>query len=143
MKRSFFVVLFTLLLSSLSFAETAANRVESAATVLNEIMSAPDKGIPEEILGSAKCIAVVPSMFKGGFVFGAAYGRGLASCRTPDGWSAPAPFSLKGGSFGFQIGGQAVDLVMMVMNDRGMQALLSSHFKIGADASAAAPPAAR
>src|SRR5258707_14964234 len=123
MKRSFFVVLFTLLLSSLSFAETAANRVESAATVLNEIMSAPDKGVPEEILGSAKCIAVVPSMLKGGFVVGAAYGKGVATCRTPEApskWSAPAFFTLEGGSFGLQIGGQAVDLVMVVMNDRGM-----------------------
>jgi lipid-binding SYLF domain-containing protein len=143
MKRSILVVLFALLVCTVSSAETAASRVESAATVLNEIMSAPDKGIPEEILGSAKCIAVVPSMFKGGFVFGAAYGRGVASCRIADGWSAPAPFSLKGGSFGLQIGGQAVDLVMMVMNDRGMQALLSSHFKIGADASAAAGPVGR
>jgi len=140
------VVCFAILLcvsSVLSFAESAAERAESAATVLNEIMSAPDSGIPEEILGSAKCIAVVPSLLKGGFIFGGAHGRGMASCRTGSGWSAPAPFSITGGSFGFQIGLQGVDLVMMVMNDRGMQALLSSQFKLGADASAAAGPVGR
>src|SRR5262249_41018617 len=116
---------------------------DSAATVLNEIMSAPDKGIPEEVLSSAKCIAVVPSLLKGGFVFGGSHGRGMATCRTENGWSAPAPFHMTGGSFGLQIGVQGVDLVMMVMNDRGMQALLSSKFKLGADASAAAGPVGR
>jgi lipid-binding SYLF domain-containing protein len=137
------VVFFVLFVSTLSLAETAAQRAESAATVLNEIMSAPDKGIPEEILGSAKCIAVVPSLLKGGFVFGGAHGRGMATCKTENGWSAPAPFSVNGGSFGLQIGVQGVDLVMTVMNDRGMQALLSSQFKLGADASAAAGPVGR
>jgi SH3 domain-containing YSC84-like protein 1 len=95
------------------------------------------------VLGSAKCIAVVPSLLKGGFVFGGSHGRGMATCRTESGWSAPAPFHMTGGSFGFQIGVQGVDLVMMVMNDRGMQALLSSKFKLGADASAAAGPVGR
>ena len=140
------VVCFAILLcvsSILSFAESAAERAESAATVLNEIMAAPDSGIPEEILGSAKCIAVVPSLIKGGFIFGGAHGRGMASCRTDTGWSAPAPLSITGGSFGFQIGVQGVDLVMMVMNDRGMQALLSNQFKLGVDASAAAGPVGR
>jgi lipid-binding SYLF domain-containing protein len=136
-------VLFVLLISPLSLAETAAQRAESAATVLNEIMSAPDKGIPEEILGSAKCIAVVPSLLKGGFIFGGAHGRGMATCRTDSGWSAPAPFSVTGGSVGLQAGVQGVDLVMTVMNDRGMQALLSSKFKLGADLSAAAGPVGR
>jgi SH3 domain-containing YSC84-like protein 1 len=143
MKRPLSVVLFALLCSSILFAETAAGRAESAATVLTEIMSAPDKGIPEEILGSAKCIAVVPTLLKGGFILGAAHGRGMATCRTPDGWSAPAPFDINGGSFGFQIGVQGVDLVMLIMNDRGMQALLSSKFKLGADASAAGGPVGR
>ncbi len=143
MKRLFGVVVFALLVCSLTFAETAAGRVGSAATVLNEIMATPDKGIPSEILGSAKCVAVVPSLLKGGFVFGGAHGRGMATCRTADGWSAPAPFSMTGGSFGLQIGLQGVDLVMMVMNDRGMQALLSSKFKLGVDASAAAGPVGR
>ena len=121
----------------------AKDRLQAAADVLNEIQSAPDQGIPAEVLGSAECVAVVPSMLKGGFVVGARYGRGLASCRTPKGWSAPAFFSVKGGSFGLQIGGQAVDLVMLIMNDGGMQKLLSSQFKLGADASVAAGPVGR
>jgi SH3 domain-containing YSC84-like protein 1 len=143
MKRFSCGVLIALALSTLSVAETAAQRAQSAATVLEEIMATPDKGIPEEILNSAKCIAVVPSLLKGGFVLGAAHGRGLATCRLANGWSAPAPFTITGGSFGLQIGGQAVDLVMTIMNDRGMQALLSSQFKIGVDASAAAGPVGR
>src|SRR5579872_5882058 len=121
----------------------AQDRVQAAADVLNEIQGAPDQGIPSEVLGSAECVAVVPSMLKAGFVVGAHYGRGLASCRTPKGWSAPAFFSVKGGSFGLQIGGQAVDLVMLIMNDGGMQKLLSSQFKLGADASVAAGPVGR
>lgn len=143
MKRPLCVVLLAFVCSSILFADTAAGRAESAATILSEIMSAPDKGIPQEVLGSAKCIAVVPTLLKGGFVFGAAHGRGMATCRTPEGWSAPAPFSINGGSVGFQIGAQGVDLVMLVMNDRGMQALLSSKFKVGADASAAGGPVGR
>lgn len=121
----------------------AVDRVQAASDVLNEIQSAPDSGIPEEILSRAECVAVVPSMLKGGFVFGGKYGRGLASCRTPKGWSAPAFFTVKGGSFGLQIGGQAVDLVMLIMNQNGMQHLLSSQFALGADASAAAGPVGR
>src|ERR1700738_754920 len=121
----------------------ATDRVQAAADVLNEIESAPDSGIPQEILGKAECVAVVPSMLKGGFIVGAKYGRGLASCRTPKGWSAPAFFTVKGGSVGFQIGGQAVDLVMLVMNNDGMKHLLSSKFALGADASGAAGPVGR
>jgi lipid-binding SYLF domain-containing protein len=129
-----------------AFAEEtnkAVDRVQSAASVLNEIESAPDKGIPEEVLGSADCVAVVPSLLKGGFIVGARYGRGVASCRTAKGWSAPAFFSVEGGSFGFQIGGQAVDLVMLIMNKQGMENLLSSKFQLGADASVAAGPVGR
>ena len=121
----------------------AADRVQAAADVLNAIQAAPDQGIPEEVLGSADCVAVVPSMLKGGFIFGARYGKGIASCRTPKGWSAPAFFSVKGGSFGLQIGGQAVDLVMLIMNQNGMRNMLSSKFKLGADASVAAGPVGR
>jgi lipid-binding SYLF domain-containing protein len=121
----------------------ASDRVQAAAEVLTAIQSAPDSGIPEEVLGKAECVAVVPSMLKGGFIFGAKYGRGLASCRTPKGWSAPAFFTIQGGSFGFQIGGQAVDLVMLIMNNDGMQHLLSSQFALGADASVAAGPVGR
>ena len=121
----------------------AQDRVQAAADVLNEIQAAPDQGIPEEVLGSAECVAVVPSMLKAGFVVGGRYGRGLASCRTPKGWSAPAFFKVEGGSFGLQIGGQAVDLVMLIMNNDGMHKLLSSKFKLGADASVAAGPVGR
>jgi SH3 domain-containing YSC84-like protein 1 len=120
-----------------------SDRVQAAADVLNEIQSTPDKGIPQSILSSAECVAVVPSMLKGGFIVGAKYGRGLASCRTSKGWSAPAFFLVEGGSFGFQIGGQAVDLIMLIMNDNGMKNLLSSKFELGADASVAAGPVGR
>ena len=123
--------------------EEEVHRMDAAATVLNEIMGTPDKGIPQEVMESAKCVAVVPSMKKGGFVVGASYGRGVATCRTSTGWSAPAPFRIEGGSFGFQIGGEAVDLVMLIMNDKGMRNLLNSKFKLGADASVAAGPVGR
>ncbi len=145
-------LLLTLIVSLCSFAfagddeskeSKAADRVQAAADVLSDIQSAPDKGIPQEVLGSAECVAVVPSMLKGGFIVGATYGRGLASCRTPKGWSAPAFFVVTGGSFGFQIGGQAVDLVMLIMNKNGMKHLLSSEFALGADASVAAGPVGR
>ena len=121
----------------------AVDRLQAAAGVLDEIEAAPDQGIPEEVLASAQCVAVVPTMLKGGFVFGARYGRGVASCRTPKGWSAPAFFAVTGGSVGLQIGGQAVDLVMLIMNDDGMKSLLTSEFKLGADASVAAGPVGR
>jgi SH3 domain-containing YSC84-like protein 1 len=121
----------------------ASGRVESAGTVLDEIQAAPDQRIPEEVLGSAECVAVVPSLLNGGFVVGGRYGKGVASCRTPKGWSAPAFFTIGGGSFGLQIGGQATDLVMLIMNKGGMDNLLSSQFKLGADASAAAGPIGR
>jgi SH3 domain-containing YSC84-like protein 1 len=146
------ILLFAVVVSLCTFAfaadeETkeskAGDRVQAAADVLNEIQSAPDSGIPEEILGRAECVAVVPSMLKGGFIVGGKYGRGLASCRTPKGWTAPAFFTVKGGSVGFQIGGQAVDLVMLIMNENGMQHLLSSQFALGADASVAAGPVGR
>jgi lipid-binding SYLF domain-containing protein len=145
MKRFFCGLMCALLISSFTFAsESAQSRAEAAATVLNEIMSAPDNGIPVEILNSAKCVAVVPSLVKGGFVVGASHGRGMATCRLDNGgWTAPAPLTMTGGSIGFQIGLQGVDLVMMIMNDRGLQALLTNKFKLGADASAAAGPVGR
>src|SRR5438270_5700650 len=121
----------------------ASDRAQAAADVLNEIESAPDAGMPQGILGTAECVAMVPSMLKGGFIVGGKYGRGLASCRTPKGWSAPAFFTITGGSVGFQIGGQAVDLVMLIMNNDGMQHLLTSKVALGADASVAAGPVGR
>jgi lipid-binding SYLF domain-containing protein len=118
-------------------------RLDNSADVLHEIMAAPDRGIPEEVLEHAKCIAVVPHMIKGGFVFGAEHGRGVATCRTEAGWSAPAFFAITGGSWGLQIGIEGVDLVMIIQNDKGMQRLLASKFQVGADASAAAGPVGR
>jgi SH3 domain-containing YSC84-like protein 1 len=146
------LLLLTLLVSLCAFSfaaddqtkETkASDRVQAAADVLDDIQGAPDKGIPQEVLGSAECVAVVPSLLKGGFIIGGKYGRGLASCRTPKGWSSPAFFVVSGGSVGFQIGGQAVDLVMLIMNKDGMKHLLSSQFALGADASVAAGPVGR
>ena len=121
----------------------ASGRVEAAGTVLDEIQAAPDQRIPEEVLGSAECVAVVPSLLNAGFVFGGRYGKGVASCRTEKGWSAPAFFTIGGGSFGLQIGAQATDVVMLIMNKGGMDSLLSSKFKLGGDASAAAGPVGR
>ena len=104
---------------------------------------APDKGVPEEVLASAKCILVVPDLIKGGFVFGGKHGRGVATCRTANGWSAPAFVSVGGGSWGLQIGIEDVDLVMLVMNDRGLQHLLSSKFELTGEGSVAAGPVGR
>jgi lipid-binding SYLF domain-containing protein len=118
-------------------------RIQNSANVLNEIMATPDKAIPDSIMNDAKCIAVVPSMIKVAIVVGGNHGKGVATCRTATGWSAPAPITITGGSWGLQLGGQAVDLVMVVTNDQGMQHLLSSKFKLGADASAAAGPVGR
>lgn len=118
-------------------------RLDNAATVLTQIMGTPDKGIPNKVFESAECVAVVPSMVKIAVGFGGSHGKGVATCRTAHGWSAPAPITITGGSWGLQIGGQAVDLVMLVMNQKGMDDLLSSKFKIGAGASAAAGPVGR
>jgi SH3 domain-containing YSC84-like protein 1 len=123
--------------------QATVDRMDHAGSVLHEIMAAPDSGIPEEVLEHAKCIAVVPHLLKGGFIFGAQNGRGVATCRTKKGWSAPMFFAITGGSFGFQIGVEGVDLVMIIQNERGMKQLLSSNFEIGADASAAAGPVGR
>jgi lipid-binding SYLF domain-containing protein len=118
-------------------------RLNSAANVLEEIMGTPDKGIPEDILKDAKCIAVVPSMINIAVGIGGRHGKGFATCRTAHGWSAPSPITIAGGSWGLQIGGEATDLVMLVMNQRGMDHLLSSKFKIGTEASGAAGPVGR
>ena len=119
------------------------DRIQSASTILAQIMSAPDRAIPDSIMSGAKCIAIMPSALKASFVLGANYGKGVATCRTEHGWSAPAFFKLTGGSFGFQAGGQASDLVLIVRTVDGMQHLLHSKFKLGADASAAAGPVGR
>jgi lipid-binding SYLF domain-containing protein len=145
--KKFMLLVVVLSLGCLSWAgsarQDAADRLNSAATVLHEIMQAPDNGIPEEVLEHAKCVAVVPHLMKGGFIAGAEHGKGVATCRTAKGWSAPAFITVSGGSFGFQIGIEGVDLVMIIQNENGMQRLLSSDFKLGADASAAAGPVGR
>src|SRR5579863_7131804 len=146
MKKIMFV-LAILSVGSLCWAasarEDATERLDNATAVMHEIMGMPDKGIPEEVLEHAKCVAVIPHMVKGGFVFGAEGGKGVATCRTSDGWSAPVFITISGGSWGLQIGVEAVDVVMIIQNDKGMQRLLSSNFQVGGDASAAAGPVGR
>lgn len=135
------------LMGSNAWAGTAGQdtveRLKLSTDVLTALMAAPDNGIPEEVLDSAKCMIVVPNLIKGGFVFGGKHGRGIATCRTSGGWSAPAFVSVGGGSWGLQIGVEGVDLVMLVMNDQGLQHLLSSKFKISGEGSAAAGPVGR
>lgn len=142
------MLLITLLsLGSLSWAASArqdvTDRLDNSVKVLHEIMGAPDQGIPQEVLENAKCVAVVPRMIKGGFIFGGKHGKGVATCRTAKGWSAPAFFMIGGGSAGAQIGLEGVDLVMIIQNEKGMQHLLASKFQIGGDASVAAGPVGR
>ena len=120
-----------------------SERLQMASDVLSQMSAAPDKGIPQEVLDSAKCIAVVPHLVKGGFIFGGKHGRGVSTCRTTDGWSAPAFISVGGGSAGLQVGVEGVDLIMLIMNDKGMQQLLSSKFQISGEGSAAAGPVGR
>jgi SH3 domain-containing YSC84-like protein 1 len=125
-------------------AKEGAEQAQKAATVFKEIMSAPDKVIPQKALDKAECIAVFPQVIKGGFIVGGRGGRGVASCRIAGGgWSAPAYFSMKGGSFGLQIGAQATDFVLLFMNENAMESLLKSKFTLGGDASVAAGPVGR
>src|ERR1700728_1507292 len=119
------------------------DRLDSARIVIDSIMSVPDKAVPNGIARHARCIAVVPGVVKGAFIVGAEYGQGVVTCRTGHGWSAPVFIRLAGGSFGFQIGGQGTDLVLVAVNDKGFQDLLHDKFKIGGDASAAAGPVGR
>ena len=149
MKKTLSIVLmgFLGLFGTLAFAGSArqdsVKRLDSSVDVLHAVMGAPDKGIPEEVLSNAKCIVVVPNLIKGGFVFGGKHGRGIASCRTPEGWSAPAFVSIGGGSWGLQIGVEDIDLVMLVMNEKGLQHLLSSKFELTGEGSVAAGPVGR
>ena len=149
MKKAMSVLLMGLMGLFATFAwagsarQDSERRLESSVDVLHAIMATPDKGIPDEVLSNAKCILVVPDLIKGGFIFGAKHGRGVASCRTPGGWSAPAFVSVGGGSWGLQIGVEGVDLVMLVMNDHGFQHLLSSKFELTGEGSVAAGPVGR
>ncbi len=147
MKKTLALICLSFMLSSAAFAASSRDnlesRIDSAKAVLDEIMKAQDNGIPLDVLRHATCVAVVPGMVKGAFIFGGQYGQGVVTCRTGKGWSAPVFIRMAGGSFGFQIGGQATDLVLIAVNDRGLQDLLKSKFKIGGDASAAAGPVGR
>lgn len=144
------IVMAALLLSAMvvpvlaeSAREKDVSRIRNARFAFEDIMRAPDKGIPQELLESAKCIAIIPGEKRAAFIFGGRYGRGLVTCRAGGSWSAPAFLMLSGGSFGFQIGGSSTDLVMIFRNRGGMDRLLSDKFTIGADATAAAGPVGR
>ncbi len=147
--RKFFAVLGALTISAGALSAHAADmdklndRLSGSAQVIREIMATPDKGIPRSILSGASCVVVIPSYKKAAFVVGGQYGQGVATCRTPRGWSAPVFVKLSGGSFGFQIGGQSTDLVLVAMNQRGLQDMLKNKFKIGGDAAASAGPVGR
>jgi lipid-binding SYLF domain-containing protein len=146
MKKTLFSLALFLLLSSTAFAASKSDlqdRVDSAKTVLDQVMGAGDRSIPMNILSQAYCVGVVPGMIKGAFVFGAQYGQGVVTCRTGHGWSGPVFIRMAGGSWGLQIGGQSTDLVLIAVNDHGFQDLLKSKFKIGGDAAASAGPVGR
>lgn len=149
MKKKICILSVVAVLMSLSVNLSASDRdddvgrIKKAAQVFHEIMNTPDKGIPNEILESAKCIAIIPGDKKFAFVFGGNYGRGVATCRTDHGWSAPMFVAVEGGSVGYQIGGSSTDLVMIFMNQHALQSLLSDKFKLGADATVAAGPVGR
>jgi lipid-binding SYLF domain-containing protein len=146
LKRTLIVTTLTVLVTLTALAsdrEDDVNRTQKAARVFKEIMNTPDHGIPSDLLESAKCIAIVPGDVKFAFIFGANYGRGVATCRTEHGWSAPMFVAIDGGSVGYQIGGSSTDLVMLFMNDHALQSLMSDKFKLGADASIAAGPIGR
>jgi SH3 domain-containing YSC84-like protein 1 len=123
--------------------EDDVKRTQKATQVFREIMNTPDQGIPQELLETAKCIAIIPGDMKFAFIFGGNYGRGLATCRTGHGWSTPMFVAIEGGSVGYQIGGSSTDIVMLFMNDHALQSLHSDKFKLGADASVAAGPVGR
>ncbi len=147
MKKTIASICLSFFLTCAAFAASSRDdlqgRVDAAKVVLDQILGAQDRSIPLDILHQATCVAVVPGMIKGAFVFGGQYGQGIVTCRTGHGWSAPVFIRMAGGSFGFQIGGQSTDLVLVAVNDRGFQDLLKDKFKIGGDASAAAGPVGR
>ena len=130
-------------LSAASGREDSIERLHAAADVLHSIQAAPDHGIPNSVMDSTKCIIIVPNLIKGGFILGGKHGRGVATCRTASGWSAPAFVSVGGGSWGLQIGVEDVDLIMLVMNDRGVQHLLASKFELSGEGAVAAGPVGR
>ncbi|HEY6441915.1 MAG TPA: lipid-binding SYLF domain-containing protein [Candidatus Acidoferrales bacterium] len=130
-------------IASASDRDDDVKRIDKSAHVFREIMNTPDKGIPRELLESAKCIGIIPGEVKFAFILGGNYGRGIATCHTPKGWSAPMFVALGGGSVGYQIGGSSTDIIMLFMNNHALQSLLSDKFRLGADASVAAGPVGR
>ena len=145
MKQFVFGAALILSAAAVAAAETASERLTASAEVFQEVMGTPDKGIPQDLLAKAQCVIIVPGLKKGAFVVGGQYGRGFAECRHADGmgWGAPGAVRVEGGSVGFQIGGSSTDVVMLVMNQRGMDRLLGDKFTLGADASIAAGPVGR
>jgi len=147
MKRRFAVTLCVCLTLPLVAQQKEQDRLRASYTVMTEILGTPDKGIPRDLLNKAECVVVFPSVKKAAFVVGASYGRGVMTCRSGENfrgpWTAPAMFAIEGGSFGFQIGGQATDFVLLIMNEQGAKSVMSSKVKIGGDASAAAGPVGR
>jgi lipid-binding SYLF domain-containing protein len=146
LKRLLTVAMLALLVTRIAAAsdrEDDVNRIQKSARAFKEIMNTPDQGIPQDLLESAKCIAVIPGEVKFAFILGGNYGRGLATCRAGRGWSAPVFVAIEGGSVGYQIGGSSTDIVMLFMNDHALQSLLSDKFKLGGDASVAAGPVGR
>ena len=147
MKRWFTVALCVCLTLPLVAQQKEQDRLRESYTVMTEILGTPDKGIPRDLLNKAECVVVFPSVKKAAFVVGASYGRGVMTCRSGENfrgsWTAPAMFAMEGGSFGFQIGGQATDFVLLIMNEQGAKSVMSSKVKIGGDASAAAGPVGR
>jgi lipid-binding SYLF domain-containing protein len=145
MKKITFSAALFLSVAAIAAAETATERLATSAEVFQEIMATPDKGIPQDLLAKAQCVIIVPGLKKGAFVVGGEFGRGFAECRKADGfgWGAPGAVRVEGGSVGFQIGGSSTDVVMLVMNRRGMDKLLGDKFTLGADASVAAGPVGR
>jgi len=146
LKRILIIMTLGLLATAAAVAsdrEDDVNRTDKSAQVFKEIMNTPDQGIPQDLLNSAKCIAIIPGDIKFAFVFGGSYGRGVATCRTDHGWSAPLFVAIDAGSVGYQIGGSSTDIIMLFMNSHALQSLLSDKFKLGADASVAAGPVGR
>ena len=144
MRRILSVLLCLGMASTSLLADTAAERLGQSATILKEVLAAPDKGIPEDLLRKAHCVVVVPGVKQGAFIVGAKYGRGFLICRTADGrWGAPGALRIEGGSVGFQIGGSETDVIMLVMDERSMKGILSSKFTLGGAADVAAGPVGR